>query len=85
MAQVGEALHRFLAADEPAYPHESGWLCDALLDGWGVTGLDPRDVVTMGDRFRDFVANTLADGILRARRPSRIGLATGRFPAASTR
>ena len=40
-----------------------------LLDAWGVTGLDARDVVTMGDRFLAFVAKQWPEGILRREAP----------------
>ncbi len=70
MAQVGEALHRFLAADDPAFPSDKRIaLATRLLDVWGVTGLDARDVVTMSDQFRAFVANKWPDGVLRREAP----------------
>ena len=70
MANVGEALHRFLAADDPAFAlGKRIALATRLMNVWGVTGLDPRDVVTMGDRFRAFVAKQWPDGILRREAP----------------
>lgn len=70
MDKVGEALHRFLAADDPAFDAEKRLaLAIRLLEAWGVTGLDPRDVVTMGDRFRAFVAARWPDGVLRREAP----------------
>jgi ATP-dependent exoDNAse (exonuclease V) beta subunit len=70
MAKVGEALHRFLAADDPAFALEMRIvMATRLLDAWGVTGLDPRDVVTMGDRFRAFVSKQWPTGILLREAP----------------
>ena len=70
MAKVGEALHRFLAADDPAFaPDKRIAMAIRLMDVWGVTGLDPRDVVTMGDRFRAFVAQQWPDSVLRREAP----------------
>lgn len=70
MAAVGEALHRFLAADDPAFALEKRLaLATRLLDAWGVTGLDPRDVVTMGNRFRSFIESRWPDAILRCEAP----------------
>jgi len=70
MNKVGEALHRFLAADD------SGWnmqrRIDAarrLLSAWGVDGLDPRDVVAMSDRFRQFVDERWPNAILHREAP----------------
>lgn len=57
MAAVGEALHRFLAADrvDGAIAARIA-LARRLLAAWSVTGLDPRDVVETSDRFHAFVA-----------------------------
>ena len=70
MACVGDALHRFLAADNPTWDDERRIaLAKRLLDAWGVTGLDPRDVVTMGSRFRGFIDKRWPDAILRREAP----------------
>jgi ATP-dependent exoDNAse (exonuclease V) beta subunit len=70
MVKVGEALHRFLAADDPAFAHEKRIvMATRLLDVWGVSGIDPRDVVTIGDRFRAFVAKQWPKGILLREAP----------------
>lgn len=56
MDRVGEAIHRFLAADDPTWPEERRVaLAERLMSAWGVTSLNPRDVVTMGTRFRTFI------------------------------
>lgn len=86
MAMVGEALHGFLAADDPKFAAEKRVaLAERLLRAWGVTGLDPRDVVTMGDRFWSFIAKQWPDGVLRRETPvvHRIGNRTlnGRIDA----
>jgi hypothetical protein len=70
MNKVGEAVHRFLAADDPA--RDSGLRIAAalrLLSAWGVDGLDPRDVVAMSDRFRQFVDARWPKAILRREAP----------------
>lgn len=70
MAKVGEALHRFLAADDAAFASDKRvTMAKRLLNVWGVTGLDPRDVVTMGDRFHAFVTKQWPGGILRREAP----------------
>ena len=70
MNLVGEALHRFLAADDPSWASEKRVaLATRLLDAWGVTGFDPRDVVTMGTRFRGFVATGWPGATLRREVP----------------
>jgi ATP-dependent exoDNAse (exonuclease V) beta subunit len=70
MNSVGEALHRFLAADDPM--GDETWriaLAERLLKAWGVTALDPRDVVTMGSRFRYFVDQQWPGATLRREAP----------------
>ncbi len=70
IADVGEALHRFLAADDPSFPAEKRLgLATRLLKAWRVSGLDPRDVVTMSDRFRDFLKSRWPDSALRREAP----------------
>ena len=70
MTSVGEALHRFLAADDPTWDDERRVaLARRLLGAWGVTGLDPRDVVTMGSRFRAFVESKWPGAIIRREAP----------------
>jgi ATP-dependent exoDNAse (exonuclease V) beta subunit len=70
MTSVGDPLHRFLAGDDPTWTDERrSALAKRLLDAWGVTGLDPRDVVTMGSRFRTFVDTRWPDAILRREAP----------------
>jgi ATP-dependent exoDNAse (exonuclease V) beta subunit len=70
MNLVGEALHRFLAADDPSWDDARRQaLAKRLLDAWGVTGFDPRDVVTMGTRFRNFIESRWPDSVLRREAP----------------
>jgi hypothetical protein len=70
MMLVGEALHRFLAADDPAWDQERRIaLAARLLDAWGVVGFDPRDVVAMGGRFWRFVAERWPNANLRREAP----------------
>ncbi len=70
MTLVGEAVHRFLAADDPA--RDIAWrgaLAARLLEAWGVTGLDPRHVVEMGTRFRKFIDVRWPSAVLRREAP----------------
>ncbi len=70
MTSVGEAVHRFLAADDPS--RGDTWrvaLASRLLDAWGVTCLDPRHVVEMGTRFRAFVDKRWPGAVLRREAP----------------
>ena len=70
MTLVGEALHRFLAADNLAWDEEKRVaLAARLLGAWGVVGFDPRDVVAMGGRFWRLVAERWPDAILRREAP----------------
>jgi ATP-dependent exoDNAse (exonuclease V) beta subunit len=70
MTSVGDALHRFLAADDPRWDdNRRVALAKRLLDAWGVTGLDPRDVATMGSRFRAFVESKWPGAVLRREAP----------------
>ncbi|WBK02213.1 UvrD-helicase domain-containing protein [Methylocystis parvus] len=70
MDRVGEAIHRFLAADNPAWDEARRVvLAKRQLDAWGVMGLDPRDVVTMGSRFRRFVEKRWPGAVLKREAP----------------
>jgi ATP-dependent exoDNAse (exonuclease V) beta subunit len=70
MNDVGEALHRFLAADDLTWDEERRIaLAAGLLDAWGVTGFDPRDVVSMGSRFQQFVTSRWPDATVRREAP----------------
>lgn len=52
MAALGEAVHGFFAADDPARPIELREAMAArLLRNWGVSALTPAQVVTAGDRL----------------------------------
>lgn len=70
MTIVGEAIHRFLAADDPS--RDQAWrvaLASRLLDAWGVTCLDPRHVVEMGTRLRTFIDKRWPQALLRRETP----------------
>lgn len=70
MASVGEALHRFLAADDPTrVTADREAMAERLLANWGVTAVDPRDVVEMGDRFFAFVERRWPGAVLRREAP----------------
>jgi ATP-dependent helicase/nuclease subunit A len=88
MKNVGEAIHRFLAVDDPAWDEARRHaLAVRLLDAWGVSALDPKDVVTMGTRFREFVDLRWPGAVLRREAPiiCRMGDRTmsGRIDAAA--
>lgn len=57
MAALGEAVHRFLAADSSRRSRETRQgLAEELMRRWGVGGaLSPADVVTAADRLSDFI------------------------------
>jgi hypothetical protein len=70
MTAVGEALHRFLAADNLS--RGEAWrvtLASRLLDAWGVTCFDPRHVVEMSSRFHAFIDTRWPQCILRREAP----------------
>lgn len=54
-AEVGEALHRFLAADDPSRPSEERRALAARLDTSFGAGLDPADFVAAADRLWNFL------------------------------
>ena len=54
-AEVGEALHRFLAADDPSRPREERRAMAARLDTSFSAGLDPEDFVEAADRLWKFL------------------------------
>lgn len=70
MITVGEALHRFLAADDSS--RNDSWrvaLASRLLDAWGVTCFDPRHVVEMGTRFQTFIDDRWMGAVVRREVP----------------
>lgn len=63
-------IHRFLAADDPDWGEERRIdLAKRQLAAWSVTGLDPRDIVTMGSRFRTFIDQRWPGGALKRETP----------------
>lgn len=86
IASVGEALHRFLAADDPTRENAiREAMAKRLLANWGVTAVDPRDVVEMSTRFFAFVEQRWPGAILHREAPilQRVGEQTisGRLDA----
>lgn len=70
MALVGESIHRFLAADDPNWSNDKReQLAKRILHAWGVTALDPRDVVTMGSRFRKKIEEIWPQAIIHREAP----------------
>lgn len=56
MELVGEACHRFFAADEVGLgPDARLQLAGDILRRWGVPQLAPDDLVTLSDRLRTFI------------------------------
>lgn len=53
---LGEAIHRFLAADDPAAGVDARTAgAEAMLRRWGVPQVAPADLVTIADRLHAFV------------------------------
>lgn len=53
---VGEAIHRFLAADDPAHDRSVRLeRASAMLARWGVPQVGPADLVEISDRLRAFI------------------------------
>lgn len=70
MTLVGDAVHRFLAADDVTWPNEQREaLARKILHSWGVTALDARDLVTMGSRFRKFIDEQWPQAIIHREAP----------------
>ena len=59
LQMVGEAIHRFLAADDPAAEKAARLKsAGATLKRWGVPQLGSVDLVEMGDRLQHFLSST---------------------------
>lgn len=70
MATVGEAVHRFFAADRPHFPRERRIaLAESILARWRVTALAPTDLVSSADAFAAFVAARWPDAKWRREVP----------------
>lgn len=70
MTLVGDALHRFLAADDVTWPNEAREaLARRILQSWKVTALDARDIVTMSSRFKKFINEEWPEAILHRESP----------------
>ena len=70
MQQVGEACHRFLAADDPGRPAERRHAQAAgILRAWGVPQLAPHDLVTAADRLWAFLERRFQGAALRREWP----------------
>jgi ATP-dependent helicase/nuclease subunit A len=54
---LGEAFHRFLAADDPSgdRPRRTA-MAATLLDAWGMPAVRPEELVMVSDRFHAFLA-----------------------------
>lgn len=58
MAAVGNAVHRFLAADQAEWiPSKRREMAERLLRRWSVTGLGPEQLLLMSDRLRRYIQN----------------------------
>lgn len=70
MKDVGDAIHRYLAADNSDLTHEDRLrIASRLLKAWNVSALDPRDVILMGDRFYKFIQDQWPDAIIHKEAP----------------
>lgn len=62
---VGEAIHRFLAADDPAHDRSVRVeRASATLARWGVPQVMPVDLVEISDRLRAFVTATFGSAAI---------------------
>jgi ATP-dependent exoDNAse (exonuclease V) beta subunit len=58
MRDVGDALHRFLAVDNIAYPDDERLECaTAMLKRWNVTALNPDSLVLASTRLNSFITD----------------------------
>jgi ATP-dependent helicase/nuclease subunit A len=56
MNLLGEAFHRFLAADDPALDKEQRLrMARQVLKNWQADGLDPEELLVVGDRLWNFI------------------------------
>lgn len=70
MQRVGEACHRFVAADSPRLTGEARLvLAERVLRRWGVPNLSAADMVTVGDRLRAFIQERFPGGVIRREWP----------------
>jgi len=58
---LGEAIHRFLAADDPGVALDVRTAkAEGMLMRWGVPQVGPADLVTIGDRLHAFIGTRFA-------------------------
>lgn len=70
MQRVGEACHRFVAADSPRLGDAARLaLAERVLRRWGVPNLAAADLVAIGDGLRDFVRDRFPGGVVRREWP----------------
>lgn len=70
MAALGEACHRFFAADDPALGEEARLkLAEATLLRWGAPQLSGGDLVAASDRLSAFLGERFAAGAVRREWP----------------
>lgn len=70
MKDVGDAIHRYLAADNSDLSHEDRLrIASRLLKAWNVSALDPRDVILMGDRFHKFIQDQWPEASIHKEAP----------------
>lgn len=70
MQRVGEAVHRFMAADRRSA--SPGWresLARRLLDTWQVSALSPQNLIAAADRFWEYLASEHPGARLRREWP----------------
>jgi ATP-dependent exoDNAse (exonuclease V) beta subunit len=70
MQRVGEACHRFFAADADSLSETARLaLAERVLGAWGVPNLAATDMVAAGERLRTFVAERFPGGVIRREWP----------------
>jgi len=56
MTLLGEAFHRFLAADGSSFTHEQRLeMARKLLSNWGIDGIEPEALLAAGDRLWNYI------------------------------
>ena len=75
--EVGEALHRFLAADDAALPRTTREALAARLLGVWNSGLTPEDCLIAADRFWAHINNSYTDAEIIREWPVQLRLPSG--------
>jgi ATP-dependent exoDNAse (exonuclease V) beta subunit len=70
MNSLGEAVHRFFAADNPNYSEDKRLsLASRILKSWNVTEITPGDLVEAAKGFWQYVQNNWPDSLIHREAP----------------